>query len=168
MSRFISKNNLDEFEFHDAYITNICIKDKSLYWKVGDLNVTTSNSRNHNDTDMCIDEAEIIFEDYEIKTMTLLGHSSYEPGATEPSEVVENRLYTTKEIDAEMKQSIGDCYFYFNYLIYHKQIGKGEAQFLYSDNYGKCLEIVMQFSNVTIKWDDYVGKAWYVDFHKNN
>ena len=73
--KFVSINELDHFEFHDTQIISIENDNGNMKFILRMLNATTKNSQNNFPTDMCIKEAEVVFECANIIEMEL---GSYE------------------------------------------------------------------------------------------
>jgi hypothetical protein len=64
--RYIATNELNHFNFHDAALEKMDFLHRNMTWELSALNATTQNSQNNFDKDMCIENAEIVFEQVQI------------------------------------------------------------------------------------------------------
>lgn len=107
MCEYISINELDTFEFHDAVFTSAELTDTDMIWTLKAVNVTTKNTQNNHNDDMQADSTKITFFNYEITRLELYGSSIYDsagnlikqyPSVTVPaSEYHQYILNITKE-----------------------------------------------------------------------
>lgn len=66
MDKYIINNDLDMFEFHDAYIKQMQKKENNITWFVYALNIKAESPLNKYSEDMQIDNVKIIFKNSNI------------------------------------------------------------------------------------------------------
>lgn len=88
MYEYISINELDTFEFHDAVFTSAELTDTDMIWTLKAVNVTTKNTQNNHNDDMQADSTKITFFNYEITRLELYGSSIYDSAGNLIEQVV--------------------------------------------------------------------------------
>jgi hypothetical protein len=159
--KYISENELDSFNFHDAVIKNISINETIMSWVINQLNVSISNSQNNCECDMEANELTLVFKDFEITYMKSLGYENYNENGNLLEEIQDNDI---------------DCPEYINILNEfsesHGRIQGADSNCLKAGNpfsYSFDVDLAtiiyrvdISFKSVLTIWDDYTGKAWYV------
>lgn len=64
--KYIAIDELNHFHFHDAKLENIDFRNENMIWQLSAVNATKKNSQNNFDKDMCIENAEVVFEHFNI------------------------------------------------------------------------------------------------------
>lgn len=76
--QYIAIDELSHFDFHDAELQKIDFNDGNMKWKLSSVNATKRNSQNSFNEDMCIKEAEIIFESFNINKIVFGAYEVYD------------------------------------------------------------------------------------------
>lgn len=159
--KFITENRLDTFEYHDAYLNKLSIDDNKMIWEVQFINVKTTNKNNTYPVDMCIKEAIIEFEEFKIDKMERMGWRSFDDKNNvthqEPNYIYQPEEYETQllEITPQDKFIIIEAN--------HSERNDGTFKSFF---WVELLMIEITYKRALIKWNDYIEKAWYVDFNK--
>nr|WP_300788574.1 hypothetical protein [uncultured Acetatifactor sp.] len=78
LDMFMSTNEPENFNWHDAEIKSVDCENKKMTWKVDALNVLTSNSQNSEGIDLCASTATVVFENYFIENIKRYGFKKYQ------------------------------------------------------------------------------------------
>ena len=159
--KYTSINELSCFEFHDANIEEIEFRDRNMVWRLSAVNATKENSQNSFDIDMCIDDAEIIFEDYEIVEIIFSAYEIFDSNQV-LIESAEARTAMPDEYVHILSETLGN----YCYILGMKQIpNKDLRQKVCFDIDGGAgnYDLILSFSKSIVQWDEYNGKAWYED-----
>ena len=155
--KFTSTNIFSDFEFHDAYIKLETIENNVLTISVQYLNIHKNTGQNPNDTDMEIEIAQIIFNNFQVKT--------FEPGRAWKQD--DNGKFYTDEpqviFDGETAKEKAINELRRGATVY--EFGTLENGNYYFDGAGDEPWFQMQFlfDSATIEWDDFRKPAWYED-----
>ena len=158
--KYLSMNELDHFQFHDAEIEKMILIDNQMTWEVSDVNAITSNTQNDFPKDMCIKNAVMEFEDVCIISLVYSAYDVYGP-EKKLIKSVEAIPAKPDEYNDILRQS-SDNYCYMQGMESLLKIGdeKYQACFLI-DNVDDMYYLTFTFSKSTISWDEYSGEAWY-------
>ena len=164
---YISVNELDTFSFHDAELEEITFESKNMIWIMSAVNAETKNSQNNFPEDMCIEKAKFLFENIELKKIEFSGYKKYCSGIL--TETVEATEADKSEYQNILNQTISEGTVYImrlNSLL--KEAGKYTACFDIEGGTGDFY-FTFTFTQVVAKWENYCGKAWYVEMkHSKN
>ena len=157
---FISTNELDCFQFHDATIKEITLADNTMAWKVLDINAMTTNTQNNNEKDMCIKEATMFFDEILIGKIEFGAYATYDSDRN-LIQSVGARTERAEEYDKILRESTDKfCFIY----------GMDGFVKLEDERYRVCFNIdcgvgnyylTFSFSESIVKWAEYSGEAWY-------
>ena len=154
--KYTSTDRLCDFEFHDADFT----LDVHDGWKLGvwadHLNIHADAQQNPFDTDMEIDRAYIIFENFNL--------ISYEPGRTwkqnENGELYTDEPQITHHGDEALKHFTEQLT--HSVWVYDFDITSDNMYFIDGSAIEPFFTAYFTFDKITIEWDDYRQQAWYV------
>lgn len=76
--KYITINELNHFNFHDAELQKINLNNGNMIWQLSLVNATIQNSQNSFNEDMCIKEAEIVFENFNIEKIVFGAYKVYD------------------------------------------------------------------------------------------
>jgi len=159
--KFTAINELTCFEFHDANIEMIDFRDKNMIWKLSAVNATKENSQNHFATDMCIDDAEITFEDYEIVDIIFGAYKIYDSNQV-LIESAEARTAQPDEYCDILNKTLSDYCYILSMEETPREDVKQQVCFDIDGGAGNYT-LVISFSKSIVQWDEFNGKAWYED-----
>lgn len=157
---YISVDELDAFQFHDARLESIRAEGQDLVWDVADLNVIQRNSQNPDGPDQCVD-AVLRFGMGEITDLTF---PSYQLSTRKVKNVTvpEKKVLPRQFGDVLKTQLTESCY-----IVELEEAVKTDsgysARFLVDGPSGWLL-ISLRFRSVTVTWDRFKGPAWYVNW----
>jgi hypothetical protein len=150
---YISNNEIETFHFHDSFFADIKFSDNQLIWTIKELNVDPDNSQNSFQDPMEIENAVVTFKDYKIthlKTETGT-HKDCNGVVLHENEVV---VYDENNYKQEILELFPDSIIYECCVI-------NENSCRFHINAGIFVEIIIEYSDLTIEWDNFIGKAWY-------
>lgn len=157
---YISRDELESFQFHDARLKEVRFTPEGIVWTVSDLDTTTENSQNSSDIDLCIDAARLVFEKGMITEMVTLASQTFSAEgkliADDPARTMEPSCFS-QVFSATANRPI-----YIQSLESLAEIPGGySAQFLL-DFGPELIDTTIQFQSVRVEWDGFCGPAWYV------
>ena len=162
--RYKAIDELDYFEFHDAEIKEIKLINDQMIWRVSSINVTTANTQNNNPKDMCVENADMIFENISIERLEF---GAYTYSNDRMIKSVEARTAKAEEyVDILTETTSGYCFIY----------QMDELDKVDGERYRACFNIdggagnfylTFSFSKSIVEWDSFNGEAWYVQFIDN-
>ncbi len=159
---FISKNEPDNFSWHDAEIKKITYENKDMIWKVDALNVLSSNSQNPKEFDCCVSTADVIFKKCNIKNIKQYGFKKYQYGKL--IEEQSDRVLSLEEISKLLEELSIDtdetCIRYI-YAVESCLDKQGvhiscEVDLMTGDDSDVCFEILCD--ELIVKWNEFLGK----------
>lgn len=153
--KYISINRLCDFEFHDAEFTLLSV-DKDLSVKAEFLNIHKDAEQNPHKTDMEIEVAEIIFENFSIQSYeSCRAMKQNEKG--ELCSYKEQIILTGSEAHNRFIDQFKAKSVVFDLGVY-------EEDTYYIDGIGEepFFSALFKFDSVAICWDKYKKEAWYV------
>lgn len=158
--KYRSINELDEFNLHDAELEKIDFHNNSMLWRLKNVNVTKKNTQNNENDDMCVDIMEIVFENIEIKNLIWLDSGNTDDNANLINETL-NPKNEQGYFMEEIKRSLNS----FCYIFGHKKVESQDiSKYLFTMNSKKGVyEFLLVFENIIAEWDEFKGKAWYVN-----
>lgn len=160
--KYIAINELNHFNFHDAELQKITFYNGNMIWQLSAVNATIQNSQNSFDEDMCISEAEIIFENFNINKIVFGAYKVYDSNKV-IIESVEEKIANPNEYTDILNKTLGNYCYIFN---------MEELPMIEGEKYQVCFNIdggvgnydlTITFSKSIVQWDEYSGKAWYED-----
>lgn len=159
MSRY-SSHDLTEFEFHDAWADEIRREGDALTFWVKHLNLHASAPENPYPQDMELKEALLTFSGFQVKEYCLPG---YEDGSAETH--TEQRFFGA---DAEKRFALAAADGLRLYGIYPPSAqeqphwtleARGRTELFFT--------LAFSFRRALVEWEEFAGKAWYVNFPSN-
>lgn len=168
---FVSVNEPENFNWHDAVIEGVKCENGKMIWMVDALNVTAENSQNSGDIDLCANTATATFENFSVEKIEYYGYtvSSHEgdvevPGRNlsreEISEFVDHMIHSANEkterqiLSQESRTDGGKLYISM------------EIDIMYDGENDGIICMNIKCDKLTVEWDGFVGKAWYWDWDK--
>lgn len=164
MSKFISVNELDSFEFHDAVFTCVELTYTDMIWTLDAVNVTTKNSQNNSACDMQADSMKVTFYNSKITHIELWGYETHDCNGNiidqQPNTVVYQKDFKKYILKIVSEQG---CLFAGSKI-------EGES-LSYSFDVNLNAEIFtmdISYSKAIAECDNFEGKAWYVNVKLSN
>ena len=162
---FVSKNEPDNFRWHDAEIKKISYENEDMIWKVDALNVLSSNSQNPKEFDCCISTADVVYKKYSIKSIKQYGFKKYQYGKLleeQPDRVLS--LEEKSKLLDELSEDTNVTYIRYIYAVesYLDELGlhiSCEVDLMTGEASAVCFEILCD--ELIVKWDEFLGKPWY-------
>lgn len=162
---YVSQNEPDNFNWHDAEIKKISYEDEDMIWKVDALNVLSSNSQNQKEFDCCISRADVVFKKYSIKSIKKYGFKEYQYGKL--LEEQPDKVFSPEEIAkllAELSEDTNETYVRYIYAVESYMDEQGlhiscEVNLMTGEAGDVCCEILCD--ELIVKWDEFLGKPWY-------
>lgn len=158
-------NELNHFQYHDAEINQINIQDNNMQWDVSYINATTENSQNNLSKDMCIDQANMQFNDFSIDKIVQSAYKTFDSN--------KNLIESSEAKEAEpddycniLQGSVG------NYCRIHSMkilssVKNKQRACCNIDSFSANYELYFSFSKVVVQWNEYNGLAWYESNHSD-
>ena len=159
MSRY-SSHDLTEFEFHDAWAEEIRREGEVLTCRVKHLNLHADAPGNPYPQNMELKEALLTFSGFQVKEYCLPG---YEDGSAETHP--EQRFFGA---DAEKRFALAAAEGLRLYGIYPPS--SQEPAHWTLEARGKTelyFTLAFYFHQALVEWEEFAGKAWYVNFPSN-
>ena len=157
---YISVDELDAFQFHDARLESIKTEGQDLVWNVADLNVVQGNSQNPEGPDQRVDAA-IRFAAGEITDLTF---PSYQLSTSKVKNVaVPEKKVLPRQFGDVLKTLLsGPCF--IMELEELKKTPEGHSARFLVDGPPSFLSVTICFRHVTVTWERFEGPAWYVNW----
>jgi|GEM_PF-5452401 len=164
MNKYVSQNELETFRFHDSILKACDFKDEEMIWHVKSLCVEPKNAANHFNIAMGLGTSVIIFDHYKI----IYGRydSTYYNAYGKKSG--EKKQYDLTEPMQMMQKICEDCQMVSCGYDYDEYMGDRRAygfEFLAQCSSGREVylsNIIIEYTAVTVSWESFEGKAWYV------
>jgi len=156
--KYKSINELDEFSLHDAELEKVEIQDKNMIWTMRNANVTTKNSQNDNETDMCVDIMKMAFINAKIKNITWSASETRDDKGNTISKT--EAIKVEEELESILKGSL-DKYCSIHGYSLVKELDARDYIFTMNTGLG-VYDMRVMFDEVVAEWDSYKGEAWYV------
>ena len=153
--KYISKNSLSDFEFHDAELSFESFIDNCLTVKALHLNIHKDADQNPFETDMAIASAHLSFEECVIRSYQdiqayRVDENGHQYACDEPKPV-----YSGDEGQKRFMDKLKEGITIFDF-------GKIDESTFYLDvSSAPVFTIRFSFKNVSIEWNDFEGPAWY-------
>jgi hypothetical protein len=153
--KYLSKNRLSDFEFHDAVLTLESFLSQRLIAQAAYLNIHKEAMQNPFETDMEIACARLSFEDCTIKSYELLrALKQNENGQFYPDET--QIIYSGDEGKEHFIEQLKKGITVFDF-------GKKDDETFYLDVSSQPgFTVCFSFEDVLIEWNDYEKPAWYI------
>ncbi len=153
-------DELNNFNFHDAQLHHIDYHDGSMVWKLSSVNVTSQNSQNNFDKDMCIKDASIVFENIHIEKIVFSAYKTYDANniliKSEDAIIANPNDYS----DILKNTFNSYCYILSMELLPNILEKKHFVSFNIDGGAGNY-DLTLSFSKSIVQWNEYSGKAWY-------
>ena len=146
---FISKNEPDNFGWHDAEIKKITYENEDMIWKVDALNVLSSNSQNPKEFDCCVSTADVIFKKYQYGKL-IEEQSDRVLSLEEISELLEELSIDTDETYIAYIYAVESCLDEQGVHI------SCEVDLMTGEDSDVCFEILCD--ELIVKWNEFLGK----------
>ena len=157
---YISRDELDSFEFHDSELKEVRFAPEEIVWTVSFLNATTENSQNLSNTDLCMDTARLVFKKGVVTEMITLASQTFSAEgqliADHPARNIEPSCF------AEIFSSMANRSIYIQSLEALVKIPAGYSAQFVLDFGRELIDTTIQFQSVSVEWDAFCGPAWYV------
>jgi len=160
--KYITIDELNHFEYHDAEIKKIDFSNGNMIWHLSAVNATKENSQNSFDKDMCIKDAEIVFEHFNLVKIVFNAYKVYDSNNV-LIESVEAKIANPDEYNAILNNTLLS----YCYISSMEELPMNEDK-----EYQICFDIdggaggyylTLSYSKSIAQWDEYSGKAWYED-----
>ena len=163
MANFLSINELNTFEFHDARFKNIEISTENMVWELQQVNVTTKNSQNNLNVDMEAGILLLTFQNWKATKIEHYGRKTYdqkgtlikeEPGIIAPIEDY-HKILTAIPVDQGWISRIS-------------RYNKEQDSYKFSIDILSCsdsLIVDLEYSEAKAEWDVFLSEAWYVNWN---
>lgn len=159
--KYKSINELSNFEFHDAIIKKINFNGKELILIVSSLNATIQNSKNDFEKDMCIEKANLIFENVNIESIVFSAYKNFDADGNLINSV-EAVYVEPKEYKNILKTKDNDYgWFYAMGELLQLSDKTYKVSFDMEGYFVGFYAITFKFSKVTVEWNNFNGEAWY-------
>lgn len=160
MGRYSSRN-LMEFEFHDAWADEIRRKGDVLTCRVKHLNLHASAPENPYPQDMELKEALLTFSGFQVKEYCLPAYEChFQNGRTEAHP---KQQFFEAEAEKRFSQAAAEGF----RLTY---VGPDDQACWTLEACGKTVPyftLAFSFRQALVEWEEFAGKAWYVNFPSN-
>lgn len=160
--KYVSIDELNNFSFHDGELKNIDFVNETMKWQVSGINATVKNLQNSFEKDMCTEDAEMIFENVEIKKIVFCGYKTFDSNNNLIKEV-DDRIASPDEYIEILSHTADDyCYIF----------SMDELSKIDNETYIVCFNLdsgvgnyylTLSFSKSIVEWDEFYGIAWYED-----
>ncbi len=158
---YLSVNSFDTFYWHDALIESVQLENGNIVCQVRDLNITEENTENKFPYDMCIKQAEVIFEKATIVELMLWGHIETLPDKT--TKHILNRELPIAEVRGYIKNLMDKNPVGYVFALNEFNCSNTGYSACFAINSSpEIFDITLSFSKGLIKWSEYSGKSWYV------
>lgn len=159
MSRY-SSHDLTEFEFHDAWTDEIRREGEVLTCRVKHLNLHADAPGNPYPQDMELGRAVLTFSGFQVKEYCLPG---YEDGSTETHP--EQRFFGAEAEKRFARAAADGLRLYGIYppssqeRLHWTLEARGRTELFFT--------LAFSFRRALVEWEEFAGKAWYVNFPSN-
>ncbi len=160
--QYIAIDELEHFEYHDAEIVSIERKEHCMKWITRHINATKENTQNGYPTDMCVAEAEIIYESVEIQSIIFAGSGTLNDNH-EYIQLEKPREAKPSEFTSILSDSLSN-YCRIHGMGMEKAPPDGKHKYAASftiDGGAGIFDIMLDFDRVVISWNEFNGIAWY-------
>ena len=153
-------NDLNHFSYHDAEIQEMKWHDNNLVFVVSEINATTTNAQNSHCKDMCIDNANILFENAHIESIVFNAYKTYDSNKNLVKSV-EAETATEEEYADILRESLNDYCYILSMSNYKKSTDDRYTICFIIDGGAGSYDLTISFVRSTISWKDFLGEAWY-------
>ena len=160
--KYAAINELTHFQFHDAEIKNINFCNEHMIWEVTAVNATTMNTQNKFDKDMCIEKAQITFENTCIKSIVFNSYEVYDHNKNLIESKEPIAANSSEYRDILRKTLEGFCYIYSIETFHTTEINQYKARFNIDGGAG-MYDLTIEFTKFIVRWNNFSGEAWYED-----
>jgi len=162
--QYVAIDELEHFEYHDAEIVSIELKEHCMKWITKHINATKENTQNGYPTDMCVAEAEVVFESVEIKSIIYAEFKSKELKDifSNNSELILHEK--PREAYASILSESVSAYCRIHGMHMEKTPADGKHKYAASfaiDGGAGVFDLHLDFDRMVISWNEFNGKAWY-------
>ena len=162
--RYISVNEFSTFRVHDSEVVSLNVGNDAVVCELESIDVAMANSLNDQPTDMQAEPVRVTIEGFKVEKLAHCGLETWEDGKP-----------VTLPPGSFAPEEYGDCL-----KSLQEDIGLHNL-FLYS---GEALEpdgkrlrafidlgfqnVTFSYERLTVEWECFAKKAWYVDFNKQH
>lgn len=165
MAKYLSINELDTFELHDARFQSIQIGAENMTWELDQVNVTTKNSQNSFNVDMETSILLLTFCNWKVTKIEHYGSKTFDENGTlineEPNIIAPiedyHKILASIPVDQGWISGISS----YNK---HQDSYKFTIDIL---TYSDSLIVDLECSEVKAEWDGFLSEAWYVNWDSN-
>ena len=160
---FVSKNEINQFDFSDCKIIEVKYSQGQLVMKLESLIVLENNTQNANYTKSYADTVEMVLSDCAIESVILAGYKVYDANDILVEEVQDKVFEADKY--SEIIEKTKDAYLYrfikvsddegYVYDFEVEQSEPGEIMDLRNDTY----VFRVKFSDSVFTWDRYLNRV---------
>lgn len=158
--KYIAINELNHFEFHDAELQKIDCNDENMRWQLSSVNATMQNSQNNLGKDMCIKEAEILFENIQIEEIVFAAYKVYDSNYV-LIKSVGAKTANLDEYNDILKNTLSSYCYIYSFEELNKVDGKTHIVCINIDGGAGIYYLTISFTKSIVQWNEYSGKAWY-------
>ncbi len=161
---YVSIDELERFEFHDAELISIEQNEPCMKWITKGINATKENTQNHFQFDMCVSESDVVFESVEIKSITFAEIKTYNVN----HELIQHekpREASKTDYTSILNESTS-AFCWIQGMCMEKAPADGKHKYAATFTLDGCagyFHILLHFDRVVISWNEFSGKAWYED-----
>lgn len=157
-------DELTHFAYHDAEVVKIELEDQRMTWMTKSINATKENTQNSYPNDMCIADAEIVFQTVEIRRLIFCEKGTIDANRNYIQTVARREASPTEYTSILNKAADGYCWIQGMHMEETPADGKHQfaADFSIVAN-DDVFDILLEFDHTVISWDVFSGKAWYED-----
>ncbi len=157
---YVSVDELDRFQFHDAQLRDISFEQDAMIWEVSAINATTDNTQNAFPTDMCVKEAKMVFVNVQISQIIFAAYKVFDSNRVLLQSVEASEADPADYIDI-LKRTITDGYAYLMGASQLMQDPHACTACFGVDGGAGCFDMTFTYTRVIVEWEEYDGKAWY-------
>lgn len=150
-------DSLQDVYIHDTNLDQFGYQGDECIFIVSEFCIKHTCNVNTNPHDMQVKEGLIRFKGIDFKEMCYRGYKEYDKD-DRVLEVVVDRYIDPYEIDSEISNMIDLC----PQLYSCDSLDNGDYVFTILCE-REVIQLILGFESVSIQWNDYDGKAWYVN-----
>ena len=157
--KFSSINELGDFQFHGAVIADIMLQDSEMVWHISAINTTSQDKQNDYATDMCIENATMIFENIQIESLIFSSYQVYDSTNTLIKDV-EAKTISSEEYKEILITPNKNCFTIFAMSAFSKNEDENvyAARFNIDGEKGN-FDLTFSFSKTIVEWKEHFGES---------
>lgn len=150
-------DDLEDVYIHDTNLDQFGYQGDECIFIVSSFCVREACKANSNPHDMQVHEGLIRFRGIDFREMCYKGYKKYD-SSNEVVDVVVDRYIDPYDIDGEISNIIDLCPAFYGC----DRLDSGDYVFTILCE-RDVIELVVAFESVSVQWNAFEGKAWYVD-----